>query len=182
MIFSQKIITLLQQKCGHDLHSPTDIQRLALDIESTTDEHIGVNTLKRLLGSIDDERSPRTSTLDVIARYLGYGDWATLSNLDTGSNSSFTTTDGELRVADLTLGQQVLVTYLPNRRIVMEYLGDNRFRVLQRENSKLQVDDILTVTHLIRNYPMLATEVTRGESNLGSFTAGKAKGIDFQLL
>ncbi len=182
MKFSLKTIQLLKDRCGHDVRTPADIAGLALDIESKTGEHIGVNTIKRLLGLIDDERSPRISTLDVVARYLGYGDWATLSNLDTGSNSSFDTIDGELRFEDLSVGQQVLITYLPNRRIVMEYLGDNRFRVLQRENSKLQVDDIITVTHLIRNYPMLATEVTRGESSLGSFTAGKAKGIDFQLL
>ncbi|MBR5653635.1 MAG: hypothetical protein IKX22_06100 [Prevotella sp.] len=181
MIFSKKIIQLLQQKCGHDVRTPYDIQCLALDIESQTGEHIGVNTLKRLLGSIDDERSPRISTLDVVARYLGYGDWDTLSQLDTGSNSSFDTIDGELRMADLSVGQQVLITYLPNRHVCMEYLGDGHFRVIEAENSKLLVGDMLSISHIVNNYPLFVTNVLRENADLGSFTAGKAQGITWTL-
>lgn len=181
MKFSLKTIQLLKDRCGHDVRTPADIAGLALDIESKTGEHIGVNTLKRLLGLIDDERSPRISTLDVVARYLGYGDWDTLSQLDSGSNSSFDTIDGELPIANISPGQQVHITYLPNRRVCMEYLGENHFRVVEAENSKLHEGDTLTISHIINKYPLLVTKVLRGDTDLGSFTAGKAQGINWTL-
>ena len=47
------IIQLLKEKLGKDLRLPSDCEFLALDIESKTGEHIGVNTMKRLLGFIN---------------------------------------------------------------------------------------------------------------------------------
>ena len=52
MIFSAYIQDLLRQKCGSPLRLACDVERLVLDIESATGEHIGVNTMKRLLGFI----------------------------------------------------------------------------------------------------------------------------------
>jgi hypothetical protein len=62
MKFSPYITGLLRQKSQKDFRMSGDCEFLALDIESVTGEHIGVNTLKRLLGFIDDEREPRTET------------------------------------------------------------------------------------------------------------------------
>lgn len=181
MKLSSKIISLLEIKCGHRLHYASDIDFLALDLETVTGEHLGVNTLKRLLGVIDDERKPRISTLDVVARYLGYADWLTLEQLDAGSNSSFDDIQGELRLADLSSGQCVTISYLPDRRVVLEYVGDDRFRVVESENSKLHAGDWLTVSHIVNNYPLFVNKVIRDNTDMGSFTAGKAQGITWTL-
>ena len=111
MILSLNIQQQLKRKSGSDLRLPSDIDFLAHDIESQTGEHMGVNTLKRLLGCIDDERQPRVSTLDIIARYLGYAEWEVLSALDAKSNSGFEETDGLLHASSLKMGQCVEVTY-----------------------------------------------------------------------
>ena len=89
MKFSPYVTDLLKQKSNRDFRFSGDCEYLALDIESVTGEHIGVNTLKRLLGFINDEREARISTLDVIARYLGFENWEVLSIYDNRSNSSF---------------------------------------------------------------------------------------------
>ena len=52
MILSPYIQERLKGKCGIDLREPADAERLVLDIEKTTGEHIGVNTIKRMLGMI----------------------------------------------------------------------------------------------------------------------------------
>ena len=49
MKFSPYVIDLLKQKSKKDFRLSGDCEYLALDIESVTGEHIGVNTLKRLL-------------------------------------------------------------------------------------------------------------------------------------
>lgn len=129
MKFSPYVTNLLRQKSKKDFRQSADCEYLALDIESVTGEHIGVNTLKRLLGFIDDEREPRISTLDVIARYLGFDNWDVLSIYDNKSNSSFESSSEEIRVSELSEGQCVQISYLPDRRLVMAYQANGHFQV-----------------------------------------------------
>lgn len=182
MKFSPYVTNLLRQKSKKDFRQSADCEYLALDIESVTGEHIGVNTLKRLLGFINDEREPRISTLDVIARYLSFDNWDVLSIYDNKSNSSFESSSEEIRVSELSEGQCVQISYLPDRRLVMAYQGNGHFLVQLSENSKLLAGDELSLTHIVQGYPLLVTEVIRDGKSLGSFTAGKAQGIRFKLL
>ena len=181
MILSLHIQEILKRKSGTGLRLPSDVERLALDIDSHTGEHIGVNTLKRLLGHIDDEREPRVSTLDIIARYLGYADWDVLSALDARSNSDFDDIEGILHVSSLSAGQCVEVTYQPDRRVLLRYEDDGLFTVAESENSKLHVGDTLSLTHFVEGYPLLVSQVIRDGKPIGSFTAGKARGIAYHL-
>ena len=182
MKFSPYITELLQQKANRKLRHPSDCEFLALDIESVTGEHIGVNTLKRLLGFIDDEREPRLSTLDIIACYLDFENWESLTCFDDKSNSSFSAAEDEIRAIDLPQGQCIQISYLPDRLVELEYDGEERFKVLTSQNSKLQEGDELKITHIVKGYPLLVSHVWRGGADLGAFTAGKAQGIDFELL
>ena len=182
MKLSPYITELLREKSGNEIRLSGHCERLALDVEAATGEHIGVNTMKRLLGFIADERVPRTTTLDIIARYLGYDNWDALRLIDENcSNSAFDDRD-EYLACYMEIGQQVAISYPPNRKLTIENLGDNHFRVTDSENSKLLKGDLLTLTHIVRNYPLLVAEAIRNGENLGAFTAGKAQGIDFELL
>ena len=78
MRFSLFVEQKLREKSGFRLSTASDIEKLVHDIESETREHVGVNTVKRLLGYLPDEREPRVGTLDVIARYLGFDTWKQL--------------------------------------------------------------------------------------------------------
>ena len=182
MKFSPYITELLQQKARRELRLSSDCEYLALDIETVTGEHIGVNTLKRLLGFIDDEREPRPSTLDIIARYLDFENWDLLKCFDDKSNSSFSADDDEIRVSDLVNGQHIQISYLPDRLIELEYCGDEQFLVRESQNSKLLIDDKLTISHIVKGYPLLVSHVWRVGADLGSFTAGKAQGISFKIV
>ena len=182
MVFSKYIRQLLGERIQRDLRHSNDCEYLALDIESVTGEHIGVNTIKRLLGFINDERQPRCSTLDVIAHYLGFENWDILSIYDERSNSTFGLTNDELIASSLSTGQRIQLSYLPDRRILLEFQGEGRFIVLQSQNSKLLAGDEIWVTHFVKGYPLLVSKVRREGSFLGAFTAGKAQGIDFEIV
>ena len=109
MRFSRYVIRLLKDKCGLDLRTARAAEVLTLDIERVTGERLGVNTLKRLLGRLD-ECEPRETTLNIIASYLGFPDWATVQRLETHrNNSDFGTVFHELRTAVLPAGERVAV-------------------------------------------------------------------------
>ena len=171
------IIQLLKRKSGNDLRQPSDCEFLSLDIESKTGVHIGATTLKRLVGFAQDERTPHTSTLDAIARYLGYAHWNELSKIEDQGNSDFDTPDDEIRSADLQPGASVEITYLPDRKLTFEYLGDNRYRITNSQNSKLQKGDEAEVHHFVLHHPLLVVNVWRDGESLGQFTAGRVSGL-----
>lgn len=183
MKLSPYIKDLLGKQCRRELTTANDCTVLALDIEASTGEHVGVNTLKRMLGFIDDEREPRITTLNIIARYLGHNDWEALKLLDDeAGNSDFNESMTELHAAQLKPGAMIEITYLPNRRVVIKFLGDNSFTVIESENGKLRVGDSLRLDHIVRGYPLLVSEVVRDGTSLGTFTAGKAQGINFKIV
>jgi len=177
MILPFHVIQLLKRKCEHDLRLPSDCEYLALDIESKTGVRIGSTTLKRLLGFAPDERMPHTSTLDAIAHYLGYAHWDELSKIEDEGNSDFDAPDDELRSADLQLGASVEITYLPDRRLVFKYLGDNHYHVIESQNSKLQVGDDVEILNFVLHHPLLVINVCRNGETLGQFMAGRISGL-----
>jgi hypothetical protein len=171
------IIELLKRKSENGLRLASDCELLSLDIQSKTGVRIGATTLKRLLGFAQDERTPHASTLDAIAHYLGYAHWEELTQIEDKGNSDFDTADEEVRSADLQTDAVVEVTYLPDRMIRMKYQGNNRYQIIERQNSKLQVGDEVEVLNFVLHHPLLVLNVWRSGESLGQFTAGRVSGL-----
>lgn len=171
------IIQLLRSKSGNDLRLPSDCEYLSLDIESKMGVRIGATTLKRLLGFAVDERTPHTSTLDAIARYLGYAHWDELSKIEDHGNSNFDVTGDEVRSVDLQPDTMIEISYLPDRIVAMQYLGHQRYRVVESQNSKLHVDDELEIHSFVLHHPLFVLNVWRNGDSLGQFTAGRVSGL-----
>ncbi len=64
----------------------------------------------------------------------------------------------------------------------MRYKGNGTFLVQESAGSKLLAGDIVTLSHIVKGYPLLVSQVVRGGENLGHFTAGKSQGVDFKIL
>ena len=171
------VIELLKRKSENDLHLPADCELLSLDIQGKTGVRIGATTLKRLLGFAQDERTPHASTLDAIARYLGYAHWEELAKIEDQGNSDFNSSDDEVRSADLQVGKVVEIAYLPDRVVTLRYLGNNRYKVEQSQNSKLQADDEVEILNFVLHHPLLVVQVWRNGESLGQFTAGRVSGL-----
>ncbi len=174
------VVSKLEERAGISLGNPSDrdIQILSADIEKVTKSRLGMNTLKRLLGRIaDDNHLSRPGTLNVIAQYLGSPNWPTLLIALSNGSSSFSSYEGELRTSSLVDGQLIEITYLPNRRLQFLCLGNERFELVENENSKLQIGDICEISSFILRYPLIIRKVERGGEDLGSYSAARAGGI-----
>lgn len=171
------IIQLMKRKSGSELRQPSDCEILSLDIESKTGVRIGATTLKRLVGFAQDERNPHISTLDAIARYLGYAHWDELSKIEDSGNSDFNIFSEEIRSSTLKKGDKVQVSYLPDRLITFEYQEANHYLVTESLNSKLKVGDEVEIQNFILHHPLLVAEVWREGKSLGQFTAGRVSGL-----
>lgn len=117
------IVEMLQRKSGNDLCLPSDCEFLSLDIESKIGVHLGATTLKRLLGFAKDERAPHASTLEVIAQYLGFPHWEQVLDEADNWNSCFDRPKHILRSADLDAGDEVRISYKPDRMVTFGMLA-----------------------------------------------------------
>ena len=69
------LIQRIEEVTGQHYDSPKDFDKLSQQIFFKTEEMVSPSTLKRLWGYIDSASSPRSYTLDVLARFLGYRDY-----------------------------------------------------------------------------------------------------------
>jgi len=75
--------TLIEKKFGHGSYSQWtngDYEKLSELISDDIKEHISASSLKRIFGKVNYASEPSTSTLSILAKYVGYKDWYDLIN------------------------------------------------------------------------------------------------------
>lgn len=174
-----EILTRIHDKSGLALNSNADFEVLSQAICDATGERLGINTLKRMFGYKTDKVVPRSSTMDVIARYLGFSDYEALLK-DVGEDadiSAFKPIDC-LDIACLPAGSRVRVAYEPNRVFHLLYAGDFRFKVEAVEGShNISRGDLLAISQLVVGRRFVVAHVWRDGVDLGPYEAAKFRGI-----
>lgn len=176
-ILPQIIKKRIEKQIGHPIAYPSDCERLAINIRYSLNETIGVTTLKRIFGFVDDVASPRASTLDILARYCGYDTYEEFKKILLKEGDSDFENVPDIVSANLAPGAVIKFTYLPDRKIVLIYEGKLKFRVTDCENGSLRNNDILTISYFNKNMPLIVTDVERDGKSLGRYVAGKTSGL-----
>lgn len=178
MVFSNKTIEQLKLKSGLSFDRASDFSKLATLISNETKCTIGITTLKRLFGYIDDSRETNKGTLNIIAQYIGYHSWeeyVSTMRIDSDWNLDSDT----IWIACLSLGTVIKVGYL-NRTVTFEVVNAEEgkaLRVIDANNSSLHMNDIAYIDRLRKGEKLEARKVCRGTS-LGSYrTNGEVKSI-----
>lgn len=130
MANDNEILKRLRERSGLEMSRSADFSTLSEAIRVATGEMLGINTLKRLFGFNTEKVTPRLSTMDIIARYLGFETFEARKKEigDDADISSFTPING-VEVCELTEGARVRITYSPSGMFSLTYLGDCRFVV-----------------------------------------------------
>lgn len=177
-MLSSKLRQMIYAKFNSPIMYPQQCEALSMAIREATGHTLGTTTLKRMLGFVKGSASPRPSSLDIIARYLGYPDYNLLAK-DLGEDcdiSDFKAVEG-IHSADLEAGEQIRITYHPNRTLLLTYLGDNKYVVSESCGSKLLEGDRLIISQLFVGFEMLVSDVEREGVHLGAYQAAKQGGL-----
>ena len=177
MEVNPKLIEMLAQKAGLDVTTARGAEYLCHDIESTTGERIGINTVKRIVGILEYEGSHREMILDIIARYLDFSSWKLLEATLNDKTSGFSKKNGILCLESLAAGQDIAVYWEPGRKIILRHNNGRCFKVVESVNSKLKAGDELQLSQIAPGFPLYASNVRRGEESLGHYTAATVSGI-----
>lgn len=132
----------VEHRFGGAVASPCDFACLKDKIRDETGELISISTLKRLWGYVHGCGKVRTSTLDVLSRYVGRRDWHHfISTIDTSWHG------------DLVKGDSLVLKWGPSRQVSLAYEGDNIFMVSDPGTTKLEKGDHFKVIRRIGSTP-----------------------------
>ena len=177
MKLNKILIKMLSEKTGRDVTTLSGADYLRNDIEASTGENLSLNTVKRLTGVLPYESEPRQSTLEIIAKYLGYGSWKLLSDYVNNKISEFNTANGFIELTTLPLGCEIILSWQPNRRILIRHIGKGNYIVVKAENSKLLAGDTLSLSQIAIGFPFIVKQVIREGRDIGNYTAAPSEGL-----
>lgn len=171
------LVKMLSRRAGYDVDTPHGSEMLQKEIEALTGERLSVNTLKRLIGVLPYDGEQRKSTLDIVAKYLGFRNTKELQNFVEGRVSDFKLPPQYIDLPALGPEVTVVMEWTPGRRIAMRHLSSDRYILTEAINSKLQVEDILVLGIVAEGLPLVAREVIRKGVSLGPYIAAQEGGL-----
>lgn len=179
----QKLCNVIENLMGYPLLSPKDFNALSENVFKHTHVLVSPSTLMRLWGYIKSDVTPRLNTLSALARFAGYRDWTDLCQSDTALRQSNPIVARHLSVeTDLKRGQQVRLSWSPNRICDIVYLGSCSFRVVNSINTGLKKDTTFKCTLIIEGEPLYLDNVVGKEIPVCKYVCGKRNGVYFSLL
>lgn len=181
-MLKEEIIEMLARKAGRDVRTPAASDWLQKDILTVTGQTLSVQTVKRMTGVLRTESSPSRTSLDIIARYLGFEDYPAVERSLLHGVSDFKRDEGLVEIDRLPSGARLELRWSPDRRIVLTRTESGTCLVTEAENSKLRVGDCLTLTQVMEGYPLNVREVVRNGESLGPYTAAPEYGLSFVRL
>lgn len=173
----------VEDAVGRKLSTPKDFIFLSEQIFSRLHVMLSPTTLKRFWGYLKEGGEPRLSTLNVLSQYVGYKDWDEFCDSRKQSvqiQSNFILSRC-LRAETINIGQRIILTWLPDRKCLIEYEGNQKFKVLWAENTKLRTGDLFYCSVFMEGEPLYIDRLLRNNMSEVSYVAGKVNGIRFEL-
>lgn len=175
--------TKVEEKMGRSLVTPTDFNRLSLQMQQEMGESISVSTVKRVWNYVSSHHHSSVDTLACLARFVGYRDWVGFVDACSdggGEEESAFLSEPQIRTDGLSQGDMLEFSWAPDRFCRVMYLGDNRFQVLESLHGKLRDGDTFQATMFSLGLPLIVTGLHRNGVFLGAYIAGRRGGI-YQL-
>ena len=185
----QLLISAIENAEGISKITSKKFEHLSQRIFMRTRERIGVTTLKRLWGYVNDTTTPRAVTLDILSQYIGYrsfDDFKRLYNADNvnGAPSSNITFGDCVYADDMEVGDVYRLTWSPNRVCIIEYRGDYTFIVKSSQLTKL-IEGTTFRCQVIEKGEQLFLDHVYFDANQRSplnYIAGKIGGVNYEKL
>jgi hypothetical protein len=173
------LMTAVEGRFGRRPETSTQFISLSYAIETVTGELLSASTLKRLWSYVSSTPAPRINTLDILSQYVGQRSFRTFcESLRAGREETSGFFQTSFVVAEeLEPGTLVEVGWAPDRLVRVEFLGEQRFKVVEARNSKLRPGDEFETASMMTGYPLCLSGVLRDGKMTTPFVGGKQGGL-----
>ena len=186
-----ELLRAIEQKTGLCMQRNHDFLQFSQMIYEETHNMISPTTLKRVWGYINDQASnPSKGTINLLARFLGFNSyedfclsgWGICSaDKDAMSAQSEIFMSKVCTTDNLSVGDEVVAQWKPNRCCTFRYLGNDMFEVTNSERAKISVGDTFRCGMFVEGEPLMVCNLTHEGVSGMSYCAGKTDGITFDV-
>ena len=172
---NSEIVFQIEKELQFSPHTHKDFVELSNFIVDKTKQYLSATTLKRVWGAKNDHHKPSSYTLNVLARTLGYSDY---EHFCIQKKKIISEIFASVYFASgLTLGDEIQLTWEPDRLLVLRYLDNEQFQVIASENGKLFVGDTVRAQCFIEGESITFSHVMHAGKGPFAYVAGKKSGI-----
>jgi len=172
---NEALCRAVEKAAGRKMLTPRDFSWLEEQVKSRTGVAVSASTLKRVWGYVKTVE-PRPVTLDALARYVGFSDYAAFCERGVKAQSSLVVSK-KVDSASMVEGEQLRIRWQPDRVCTVECLGGGRFRVVEAVNTKLSVGDTFRCHLFIEHEPLFIDQLFHDGSGPLAYVAGRENGI-----
>ena len=155
--YIERLKRLVEEAFAAPVKSTADFEKLHQLMLKNGHDAVSTSTLKRLWGYTQSYTTVRSCTLDVLCRFVGYPDWRTFvaDYCEVESAQTSRRVYAATLLADaLSVGQQVLVAWNPDRQLLLRHDGKGWFTVMQARNSKVKEGDTFHCERFMMGEPL----------------------------
>lgn len=171
----------VEKRYGKKLAVHADFMDMAAEIGMMLRLHISESTLERVWGySTRGYNTVSLHTLDVLSQYAEGCNWdnfCQMLRMESGCESELFNVE-HISASELSVGDRLLIGWLPDRLCEVRYLGDNRFVAERCKNSKLKVGDTFSCLQFVLGLPLAMTDLCRDNCPVGpTYVVGQKNGL-----
>lgn len=175
----------IETALNRQMQTPKDFEFLRERIYARQHLLVSRTTLMRVWGYLDEGVTPRTSTLDILAQFLGYRNWDGYRQnaLLPKNQESSPVFNRRLSVtSSLVRGDRLRLTWNPGRICDIEYLDNLTFKVVASENTRLQLGDTFQCSLIIEGEPLYLDKLIQGNRPPIAYVCGKQSGVMYEYI
>lgn len=172
----------VEEKLGKGLEVHSDFVKFVTVIETEMHQHISETTLERVWRySTRKLDTVSTHTLNLLAQYaegVSWHDFCEKLYSDGVCESNLFSAE-IIYTKDLAVGDRIEFCWMPNRRCIVRYVGEERFEAEECHNSKLQDGDTFLCSEFIlgRELKMFCLKTKDDQSGTLMYVAGTNHGL-----
>ncbi|MBD5238754.1 MAG: hypothetical protein HDS64_03155 [Bacteroidales bacterium] len=173
----------IEDTIGRKMQTPKDFKHLSEEIFNRVHSLISPSTLMRLWGYIESDVKPRVSTLNQLARFVGFRDLQDFLQMDHKNRQSSVVICRHLNVStDIQRGQKLRLRWLPDRVCDIIYRGNLYFEVIRSEHTGLKKGATFMCPLIIEGEPLYLDNVVQYDIPGSGYVCGKRNGVTFNFL
>lgn len=180
------IVTLrraVEHRLGHGVSSPNQFKELGAEIERCTGRSVSVSTLMRLWGYVNSDVNPNVTTLDTLAAYAGFRDYASITTGFDDENGSDDVMTGHINVdEELKARDHVMLRWQPGRECLVRYMGGGQWVVERSERTKLVVGDTFTCHLMVQGHPLYLDNLVHNSQGPRCYVCGQNHGVHYEVI
>lgn len=145
----------LEVSVGRQLSTSVDYEYMAEVISRRVKTRVSPSTIKRITGYIDESVTPRKSTLDLLARALGYKSFDDyVEQPENPAVESDPSLGQWIDASKLSRGFEVELMWFPDRKCMVRFLGGELWEVIESVATRLASGQQFICRHIIAGEPL----------------------------